>query len=117
MDQIFPPVDSGAEAASSMQELSSRSKSRKVTTKQKLMDSFGFDLNSNAFSKEEEEEKSSATPEEEAEVQCGREGLAEGEQSEVKCQINTSHTDQDSSARTQNHTAGDLNYPSHIRIL
>ncbi|XP_028249469.1 solute carrier family 12 member 8 [Parambassis ranga] len=105
MDQIFPPVDSGAEAASSMQEPSSRSKSRKVTTKQKLMDSFGFDLNSNVFSEEGEEEKSSATPEEEAEVQCEREGLAGGEQSEVKCQTKISHADHDSSAQTQNHTA------------
>uniref|UniRef100_A0A3B4UNK3 Solute carrier family 12 member 8 n=1 Tax=Seriola dumerili TaxID=41447 RepID=A0A3B4UNK3_SERDU len=62
MDQIFPPVsnvNAWAEKTSSMQELSSQGKSRKATAKQRLMDSFGLDLNSNMSSEERGEEISS----------------------------------------------------------
>uniref|UniRef100_A0A3Q4ASD3 Solute carrier family 12 member 8 n=1 Tax=Mola mola TaxID=94237 RepID=A0A3Q4ASD3_MOLML len=69
MDQIFPPTsntDPGAEQTSAdlsgpMQQLSTRCKGRKggVTTKQKLIDSFGLDLNSNLFSEEKQDGMSS----------------------------------------------------------
>lgn len=74
MDQIFPSIsngDAGAENTSIIQELNSKCKNRKVTAKQKLMDSFGLDLNRNVFSEEKEEEISSAQPQEEAVVQSG----------------------------------------------
>ncbi|KAK5861287.1 hypothetical protein PBY51_022695 [Eleginops maclovinus] len=69
MDQIFPPVsnvDAGPENTSSMQELSTRCKGRKaqVTPKQKLMESFGLDLNRNMFPEDNVEEMSSAAHEE-----------------------------------------------------
>lgn len=99
MDQIFPPVsnvDSDADEKTS----SSRCKDRKpnVTTKQKLMDSFGLDLNSNMFSEEKEEEMSSAPPQEEAKVQCGGGEPRPGEEPQVKCRSETHHAEQDSSA-------------------
>lgn len=103
MDQMFPPVsnvDAGAEKTSSMQELSSGCKSRRanVTAKQKLMDSFGLDLNSNMFSEERGEGMSSAPPQEEAEVQCG---------DQVKCPSKIHHAEQDLSTDHHNHSAGD----------
>ncbi|KAM7407626.1 hypothetical protein PAMA_003383 [Pampus argenteus] len=75
MDQIFPSVsngDVGAEKTSAMQELSNRCKNRKVTAKQKLLDSFALDLKSNMFTEEKDEEMSSAQAQEEVEVVlCG----------------------------------------------
>ncbi len=111
MDQIFPPVsniDAGAEKAS-MQELSNGCKSRRanVTAKQKLMDSFGLDLNSNMFSEEKEEDVSSTSPQEEAEVQCGDGEPRPGEEPQVKCRSEIHHAEQDSSADHHNHSAGD----------
>ncbi|XP_059199038.1 solute carrier family 12 member 8 [Centropristis striata] len=101
MDQIFPPV-ANVEKISSVQEPSSRHKGRKakVTTKQKLMDSFGLDLNRNMFSeeKEEEEMRSSAPPHEEDE----EEPRAQEEPQSSKVQ----HDEQDSSAEPQNHNTG-----------
>ncbi|XP_072253337.1 solute carrier family 12 member 8 [Leuresthes tenuis] len=108
MDQIFPSVsklDSGAEKNPSMQELSSRSQSRKVIAKQKLMDSYGFDLNSYVPSEEKEEEMSSTPAEEGAEVQCGDEELRAEEQPQVKCS-STGCVEQDSSAETHNYNTG-----------
>ncbi|KAM4558622.1 solute carrier family 12 member 8 [Odontesthes bonariensis] len=105
MDQIFPSVsklDSGAEKNPLRQEMSSRSQSRKVTAKQKLMDSYGFDLNSNVSSEEKGEEMSSTPAEEGAEVQCGNEELRDGEQPQVKCS-STDCVEQDSSAETHNY--------------
>uniref|UniRef100_A0A8C3B318 Solute carrier family 12 member 8 n=1 Tax=Cyclopterus lumpus TaxID=8103 RepID=A0A8C3B318_CYCLU len=95
MDQIFPPVsavDAGSEKTSYMPELSSQYEGRKanVTTKQKLMDSFGLDLNSNMFSEEKGEE---------AEVQCG-----------------PTEPMQNSSADPHNHSAGDQLQPSNTRL-
>ncbi|XP_008289044.1 solute carrier family 12 member 8 [Stegastes partitus] len=109
MDHIFPPVsdvDSGAEKTASTQELSSRPKTRKAAAKQKLMDSFGLDLNSNVFSEENDEEESSAGPEEEeaeAPNECWE--LSAGEQPQVKCCTKAGPA-QDSAAETQNHNAG-----------
>uniref|UniRef100_A0A3Q3BQF7 Solute carrier family 12 member 8 n=1 Tax=Kryptolebias marmoratus TaxID=37003 RepID=A0A3Q3BQF7_KRYMA len=83
MDQIFPPAskpDSGSEKTPSSQELSSRHQSRKATAKQKLMDSFGLDLNSNV-----EEERNSAPPEEGNEMQIRDEEEKAGDQPQVKC--------------------------------
>lgn len=105
MDQIFPAgsnVDDGAV-------LSSRCKGRRasVTTKQKLMDSFGLDLNSNMFSEEKVEEMSSAPPHDEAAVQCGGTEPDTGEEPQVKCHSKIHHAEQDSSADPQNHSAGD----------
>nr|XP_040057588.1 solute carrier family 12 member 8 isoform X2 [Gasterosteus aculeatus aculeatus] len=61
MDQIFPAVadvDAGAENASPTQGLSGQREGGKTsgTAKQKLMNSFGLDLNSNVFSEESGEE-------------------------------------------------------------
>ncbi|XP_071313618.1 solute carrier family 12 member 8 isoform X2 [Trachinotus anak] len=107
MDQIFPPVSSiDAEKTSSMQELSSQGKSRKATAKQKLMDSFGLDLNSNMSSEERGEEISSAPPYEEAEVLCESEELRAEEASQVKCFTNKCHVEQDSSADPHNLSTG-----------
>ncbi|XP_040005079.1 solute carrier family 12 member 8 isoform X2 [Xiphias gladius] len=109
MDQIFPPVSNvhaWAEKTTSVQELSSRSKSRKATAKQKLMDSFRLDLNSNMFSEEKGEEISSAPPYEEAERQCGSGLLRAGEEPQVKCCKKIYHVEQDSSADPHNHCTG-----------
>uniref|UniRef100_A0A3Q2FZH5 Solute carrier family 12 member 8 n=1 Tax=Cyprinodon variegatus TaxID=28743 RepID=A0A3Q2FZH5_CYPVA len=68
MDQIFPSVSKlnpGPENTLVKQEVCSRSHSRKAATKQRLMDSFGLDLNSNVFSDEKDGEQSSAPSEEE----------------------------------------------------
>lgn len=101
MDQIFPSVfngDARAEKTATMQELSSRFKNRKVTSKQKLMDSFGLDLNSNMFSEEKEEEISSAQPQEEDEVRCA---------STEEPQTKTCHAEQDAPFGPQSHSTGD----------
>ncbi|XP_040913477.1 solute carrier family 12 member 8 isoform X2 [Toxotes jaculatrix] len=101
MDQIFPPVSNvgaGAEKTSSMQELSSQGKCRKATAKQKLMDSFGLDLNSNMFSEQRGDEISSAPLYEEAEVQSGNGEFTAGEEPQVKCCTQTCPIEQDSSA-------------------
>ncbi|KAM9347333.1 solute carrier family 12 member 8 [Symphorus nematophorus] len=108
MDQIFPPTSNvDAEKTTSMPELSSRCRGRKasVTTKQKLMDSFGLDLNSNMFSGERGEEMSSAPPHEEAQVQraVGKSGAAE-ESQVVSAAMQ--HAEQDSSAEPPNHSTG-----------
>ncbi|KAF6719468.1 Solute carrier family 12 member 8 [Oryzias melastigma] len=58
MDQIFPSVvrpESGAEGMLSRQEETNKPQSRPATTKQKLMESFGLDLNRNDFSKGKED--------------------------------------------------------------
>lgn len=108
MDQIFPSIsngDAGAEKTSTMQELSSKSKNGKVTAKQKLMDSFGLDLNRNVFSeeKEEEEEMNSSQPQEESVVQCGS-----GEpRTREEPQIKTCHAEQDPSLIPQSSGTGD----------
>lgn len=112
MDQIFPPasnVDAGAERMSSKQELSSRRRGRQanVTTKQKLMDSFGLDLNSNMFSEEKGEEMSSAPPCEDAEVQCGSGNPTAGEELHVDSCSKIHHAELDSSADPHNHSTGD----------
>uniref|UniRef100_A0A8C3B2C2 Solute carrier family 12 member 8 n=1 Tax=Cyclopterus lumpus TaxID=8103 RepID=A0A8C3B2C2_CYCLU len=112
MDQIFPPVsavDAGSEKTSYMPELSSQYEGRKanVTTKQKLMDSFGLDLNSNMFSEEKGEE---------AEVQCGPTEPMAGEEPQVKCCLKINHAEQNSSADPHNHSAGDQLQPSNTRL-
>lgn len=105
MDQIFPPMsnpDAGSENTCSAQELSCKGRKASVTPKQKLMDSFGLDLNSNMFSEEKEEEVSSAPTHEGAEVQSGV-----GEETQAKCHSETQHAEQDSSAEPHSHSAGD----------
>ncbi|XP_075960183.1 solute carrier family 12 member 8 [Anarhichas minor] len=102
MDQIFPPVsnvDAGAEKTSYIQELSSPYEGTKanVTTKQKLMDSFGLDLNSNMFLGEKGVE---------AEVQCGDTEPTAGEEPQVECCSKINQAEQDSSADPHNHSAG-----------
>ncbi|KAK9537464.1 hypothetical protein VZT92_005079 [Zoarces viviparus] len=102
MDQIFPPVsnvDAGAEKTSYIQELSSRYEGTKanVTTKQKLMDSFGLDLNSNMFSGEKGVE---------AEVQCGGTEPTAGEEPQVECCSKINQAEQDSSADSHNRSTG-----------
>lgn len=68
MNQIFPPTsnfDAGADRISTKQEPSGRFKNRKssISTKQKLMDSFGLDQNSNMFSGERREDETEGQPE------------------------------------------------------
>ncbi|XP_051259909.1 solute carrier family 12 member 8 isoform X2 [Dicentrarchus labrax] len=118
MDQIFPStsnVDAGAEKSNSMQELGGRCKGRKanVTTKQKLMDSFGLDQNSNMFSEERGDETSSAPSLKEAELRCeGREPRA-AEEPQVKCRFKIQQAEQDPSAEHHNHSTGAGGKPAH----
>lgn len=103
MDQIFPTVsklDSGTEATPSREE----HQSRKATPKQKLMASFGLDLNRNEFSQEKEEEICSAPPEEEAEVQREDGELKAAEKPQVKY------------AETSDSNTGDSAHPSNFRL-
>lgn len=96
MDQMFPPVanvDSGAEKTS---------RHRKASAKQKLIDSFGLDLNSRGSSEEREEGRSSAPLEEGARGRCGG-----GAEPQVTCPV-------DLPAAAQNHGAGDEMYLSDI---
>ncbi|XP_062287473.1 solute carrier family 12 member 8 isoform X2 [Scomber scombrus] len=105
MDQIFPSIsngDAGAEKTSVMQELNSKCKNTKVTAKQKLMDSFGLDLNRNVFSEEKEEEISSAQPQEEAVVQCGSGEPRTREEPQTK----TCHAEQDPPLGPQSPSTG-----------
>uniref|UniRef100_UPI0037E81809 solute carrier family 12 member 8 n=1 Tax=Semicossyphus pulcher TaxID=241346 RepID=UPI0037E81809 len=102
MDQIFPPVsnvDAGAEKMFTKKELSSRCKGRKayVSTKQRLLDSFGLDLNSNKFSDEREEEMSSVLQHEEAEMMGGSWEPGDGEEPEVKSCLKINQAEQDTS--------------------
>ncbi|XP_069389634.1 solute carrier family 12 member 8 isoform X2 [Paralichthys olivaceus] len=104
MDQMFPPVsNAGAEKSFSVQELSSQGKSRKAAAKQKLMNSFGLDLNRNMSSEEEKgEETSSAPPYEEAELQSGSGEPRAREESQVK----NCTKEQDLCADHHNHNTG-----------
>ncbi|KAM9710828.1 solute carrier family 12 member 8 [Menidia menidia] len=110
MDQIFPfisTLDPGGEKSPLRQELSSSNltHSRKVTAKQKLMDSYGFDPNSNMCPEEKGGETSPARPGEGAEVQSGDGGLKSEGQPNVKCSLNGC-VEQDSSEGVPNHNTG-----------
>ncbi|XP_067370917.1 solute carrier family 12 member 8 [Channa argus] len=107
MDQIFPPVSN----IDAVQEPSSGGKSRTATAKQKLMDSFGLDMNSNTFTEERAEEISSAPPYEEADNQCGS-GQPK-EEPQVKSQTNACH-EQDSSADAHSHVADNEGKAEHL---
>lgn len=103
MDQLFPStsnVDRGAEKAS-MKQLSSRHKGRnaRVSTKQKLMDSFRLDLNSNIFSEKKANGMCSAPPHKETELQRGMKEDGAVEEPEVK-------QEQDSAAELYKHCTG-----------
>lgn len=109
MDQIFPPtstVDADADKCSSVPQQSSRSKGRKanVTPKQKLMDSFGLDLNSNTMTEEKQDEWSPLPPPEEAGLQRRAGQSMSAEEAQVR---RCSETEQDSSSELHNHCAGD----------
>ncbi|XP_034550166.1 solute carrier family 12 member 8 isoform X2 [Notolabrus celidotus] len=111
MDQIFPPlsnVDVGAGKTLSKQKPKSANKGRKayVTTKQKLLDSYGFDVNSNLFS-DENEEISSASIQEEAEVLGGGMWPRAGDEQEQEAEYHskTHHVEQDPSAFPHTHSA------------
>lgn len=97
MDQMFPSnpkVDHGVVETSGKQ-LHRRNRRADVGTKQKLMDSFGLDLNSNVFSEETAVEASSKPsgdappppPERPAE--------------ETQIRLSQTHREQDSSGKTQ----------------
>ncbi|CAG5865473.1 unnamed protein product [Menidia menidia] len=110
MDQIFPfisTLDPGAEKSPLRQELSSSnfSHSRKVTAKQKLMDSYGFDPNSNTCPEEKGGETGPAPPWEGAEVQSGDGGLKSEEAPHLKCTLKGC-VEQDSSEGAPNHNTG-----------
>lgn len=109
MDQLFPPasnVDRGAEKAS-IKQLSSRHKGRnaRVSTKQKLMDSFCLDLNSNIFSETKADWMCSAPPHKETELQRGVKEDGAIEEPEVKC-ADMYHAEQDSAAELYKHCTG-----------
>ncbi|KAM4561662.1 solute carrier family 12 member 8 [Fundulus diaphanus] len=108
MDQIFPPVsnlDPGPEKMLLKQDQCSRSQGRKATTKQRLMDSFGLDLNSNMFSDENEGEQSSAPEGEGNKEQSGEEEFRSGDQPEVIRHTRMGYAQQDSSAESHDHSA------------
>lgn len=112
MDQIFPPTsnaDAGVERCSSMQQQSSGSKGKKanVTTKQKLLDSFGLDLNSNPMSEEKPDEPSLVSLPEEVRLQHGASESMAAEQPQVKQCSQTRLAEQDSPAEPHNHYTGD----------
>ncbi|KAM3862383.1 solute carrier family 12 member 8 [Diretmus argenteus] len=118
MDRIFPTLPNGAENTSSMQELSSRCKGRKakVPVKQMLMDSFGFDLNSNVFPNQRGQVMGSATPEEEeVEVQCGpgELGPVVGEDPQVTSPTKVYHAELDQTAGPHNHNKDAGSKPEH----
>ncbi|XP_060910176.1 solute carrier family 12 member 8 isoform X1 [Labrus mixtus] len=111
MDHIFPPAsngDAGDETTNTMKQLNSRSKGRKapVSTKQKLLDSFGLDVNSNMFSDEKEEELASAPPQEEAEVLDGRPELTARVEPQVQQCSKVHHVEQNSTADSLYHSTG-----------
>lgn len=109
MDQIFPTssnVDAVAEKCS-MQQLSSRCNGRKANVKQKLMDSFGLDLNSNMFSEEKGQEMGSVPVHKEAEAERGVGEPEAAEEPQVKCRSNIHHAEQDPSAEPHNPSTGD----------
>nr|XP_046260924.1 solute carrier family 12 member 8 isoform X2 [Scatophagus argus] len=116
MNQIFPltsNADAGAQKTSSVQELSGRCKGRKanVTTKQKLMDTFGLDLNSNVFSEEKGEEMSSSPQQDE--VQCAVGEPRAAEEPQIKCRLKIHHTEQDSSAEPLSPSTGSGSKAEH----
>ncbi|KAK2839650.1 hypothetical protein Q5P01_013390 [Channa striata] len=114
MDQIFPPasnIDARAEKTYSMQDLSSRGKSQKTASKQKLMDSFGLDMNSNTFEEDKADKISSAPPYEEGDSQCG--SGEPKEEPQVKSQTKTCHIVQDSSADPHSHIADAEGHAEH----
>lgn len=91
-----------------MQQQSSRSKGRKanVTTKQKLLDSFRLDLNSNTMSEEKPDERSSVPPPEEAGLQRRDGESMAAEEQQVKQCSQTHLAEQDSSAEPHKHYTG-----------
>ncbi|XP_074551178.1 solute carrier family 12 member 8 isoform X2 [Halichoeres trimaculatus] len=106
MDQIFPPLsnaEAGARRSLSKEKRNSADKGRKayVTTKQKLLDSFGFDVNSNMFSDENEETRP-ASAQEEAEVANGDVKTEQGSELHSK----THDVEQDISTHSHIHNAG-----------
>lgn len=110
MEQIFPPMSTDAVVEkTSMQQLNiCKGRKANVTTKQKLMNSFGLDLNSNMFPEEEQDEVSSemCPPHEEAGVQYGVGESRAEEEPQVKDCSKIHHTEQDSSAETHHHCKG-----------
>ncbi|XP_038128976.1 solute carrier family 12 member 8 isoform X2 [Cyprinodon tularosa] len=109
MDQIFPSVSKlnpGPEKTLMKQEVCSRSHSRKAATKQRLMDSFGLDLNSNVFSDEKDGEQSSAPSEEENKEPSGDDVFRPADQSEVRCPTDMHNTQEDSSTEAHSQHEG-----------
>ncbi|XP_014890491.1 solute carrier family 12 member 8 isoform X2 [Poecilia latipinna] len=121
MDQIFPPVsklDPEPEKMTPRKDLCSGSQSRKAATKQRLMHSFGLDLNSNMFSNENGGEQSSAPLEEGNKGQSGDEEFRAGDQPEIKYHTRTGDAQQDSPAETHLYNAGNEEKPEqqHFEI-
>ncbi|XP_068602629.1 solute carrier family 12 member 8 [Brachionichthys hirsutus] len=107
MDQIFPPAsdaDAGHKEPASVPELSSRCQVRtaRVTAKQKLLDSYGFDLNRGKT----REDFSSAPPLEESEMPSGVRELDAPEVPQVKCRSKIYHAEQDLSVEPHSHNTG-----------
>ncbi|KAM9851303.1 solute carrier family 12 member 8 [Aulostomus maculatus] len=110
MDQIFPCVtndNASPEKTPNMQELSSSCKNRKASAKQKLMNSFGLDLNSNVSPEEQGEETHSAPPQEAAALVCdGGKQPRTSEEPQVKCHPKSCGVEQDLGSGTQSRSTG-----------
>lgn len=90
MDQMFPPSVDAEHRASVKQLLHRRRRRADVSKRQKLMDSFGLDLNSNVFSEEKADEVRSTpsgdAPPEEEEERTAEETHQERQDSSCKVQ-------------------------------
>ncbi|XP_068184870.1 solute carrier family 12 member 8 isoform X2 [Antennarius striatus] len=111
MDQIFPPPsddDAGCKKPSFMLELSNGCKGRRasVTMKEKLMDSYGFDLNSNRFTDEKTDDFCSAPPLQETEMSSERGVLNLADTPQVKCLSKIYHAEHEKSLEPRSHNTG-----------
>lgn len=98
----------------SRQEETNKPQSRPATTKQKLMESFGLDLNRNDFSKGKEGEPCSSPLQEETHSPCEEETRAP-QQPEAKCLTEICSGDQDWTAEAHNCSTGDIVHPSNTK--
>uniref|UniRef100_A0A8C7XPH7 Solute carrier family 12 member 8 n=1 Tax=Oryzias sinensis TaxID=183150 RepID=A0A8C7XPH7_9TELE len=118
MDQIFPSVvrpESGAEGVLSKQEPNNKPQSRVATTKQKLMESFGLDQNSNDFSKGTEGEPCSSPLQEEAHSLCEEETRA-AQQPEAKRLMDMCSGDPEQSAEAHSRSTDPMNNSIYAKL-
>ncbi|KAM3607407.1 uncharacterized protein V6R79_007298 [Siganus canaliculatus] len=106
MHQIFPPTSNPEAESERNFSVNNKSMGRKakVNAKQKLMESFGLDLNRNMFSENKGDETSSASSHEEAEGQSEGEESRAAEEPEVMRSLKQCNTKQDSSPESYDHS-------------